>query len=333
MSEFTENLVLTEESIVERKMITLSECFVKQLCCKQDIVAILTLEDEEGYIKKSGDLPIEVISVWDGHGHNIVTETIREFNLYEHFNKINPAESMQKTIDEQIIIKKESIEKIKYVTGTSYKKYLKTKITEQNISSSGSTLSFAKIYRNIETKQMTIIAEWLGDSPIIVFINNELVFVSEIHNAFNEKEIERLKTKKVLSGIEDSIYGFKLIDEERIINRPSKYILFNTGNQLACTRSLGHNRITGIETQKHIIECSTDDEVKILIFSDGVGDMLLMDIDIEKLKIYSAEELVNLAEKRWKQTWFYGKTGDIKTSFELNGYDDCSCVVWCQKKQ
>ena len=95
------------------------------------------------------------------------------------------------------------------------------------------------------------------------------------------------------------------------------------------TRSLGHHRITGIQTQKHFIECSTDDEIKIVMFSDGVGDVLNMDLDIEKLKYFSAEEIVDLAEKRWKQVWNYnGKN----LKFPSNGYDDCCCSVWQNKK-
>ena len=97
------------------------------------------------------------------------------------------------------------------------------------------------------------------------------------------------------------------------------------------TRSLGHN-FTDIEPQKHFIECSTDDEVKVIIISDGIGDMLCMDSDIEILNKYSAEELVNFAEARWKQEWYWNETSNTKIKFPINGYDDCSCSVWWHKK-
>jgi serine/threonine protein phosphatase PrpC len=203
--------------------------------------------------------------------------------------------------------------------------------TKKEIYNSGSTLSFAKIYRNLKTKKIKIKIEWLGDSPILVFINNELIFESQLHNATNETEIQRLKNKGVFVNIKEVSYGFEVLSEDRIISKDSKYILFKNKDLLAMSRSLGHDRITGVETQKHIIECNTDDEVKVIIFSDGVGDMLNMGLDLDKLKKYSAEEIVELAEKRWKQEWFYGKEGNIKEYFEKNDYDDCCCAIWWQK--
>jgi hypothetical protein len=96
---------------------------------------------------------------------------------------------------------------------------------------------------------------------------------------------------------------------------------------LACTRSLGHNRITGIETQKVVIDCSIEDEIKVIISSDGVGDMLNLNYDMERLKTFNAYEIVKFAEQRWKQPWIYGTT-----QIEMDKYDDCSCCVWWQKK-
>jgi serine/threonine protein phosphatase PrpC len=179
---------------------------------------------------------------------------------------------------------------------------------------------------------MKIVAEWLGDSPILVFVNGDLVFRSEAHSATNEKEIERLLQKKIISGVENATTGFKLISEDNIEINLGKYISYARGQySLAMTRSLGHNRLLGdVDTQKHVIECSTFDEVKVIAFSDGVGDILHMDSDMEKLKILSAEEIVELAERRWKQEWNIGST---KTKFPTNGYDDCCCSMWWQIKK
>jgi hypothetical protein len=57
--------------------------------------------------------------------------------------------------------------------------------------------------------------------------------------------------------------------------------------------------------------------------------MINLDIDLEKLKTYSAKELVDFAEKRWKKVWNYDSR---KISFPRYGYDDCSCSIWYQKK-
>jgi serine/threonine protein phosphatase PrpC len=306
----------------------ISECSERQLASKQDIAAVLTLEQDIS-IKEDGDQPVDVIAVMDGHGHNVSVEIIRQENLYEHFATSDPAESLQQALDIKIPIKKAQKDSIPYVSGTSYRDFTRNKITNSDINGSGATLSFAKIYRNTITKKIKIVAEWLGDSPILVFINGELVFQSEIHHASNVSETERLKEKGVLSHLEDSKFGFKVLGEKTIASNPGKYVLFNNNTPLAITRSLGHCRITGIETQKETIECSTDDEVKVVIFSDGVGDVLHLDTDIEKIKTYSADEIVDLAENRWKQEWDYN---DKKTKFPSNGYDDCCCAIWCNKK-
>ena len=305
-----------------------AECSERQIGSKQDIAAVLTLEQDES-TKEDGDQPVEVIAVMDGHGHNVSVEIIREENLHDHFATSDPAESLQQALDIKIPIKREEKNRVKYVNGTSYHDFLRNRIAYADIKASGATLSFAKIYRNTNTKKIKIVAEWLGDSPILVFINGELVFQSEIHHSSSISEIERLKEKGVLSKVEQADTGFKVLDEHTIERNPGKYVLFNNELSLAVTRSLGHQRITGIETQKHTIECSTDDEVKLVMFSDGVGDVLAMETDIEKLKIYSAEEIVDLAEKRWKQVWNYnGK----KIQFPSNGYDDCCCAIWYNKK-
>ena len=56
MTEFTTNQILMEMNII-------SECSEKQLCSKQDAAALLSIEQEEGWIKESGDQPIDIIAV------------------------------------------------------------------------------------------------------------------------------------------------------------------------------------------------------------------------------------------------------------------------------
>jgi serine/threonine protein phosphatase PrpC len=193
---------------------------------------------------------------------------IREFNLEEHFKKAEPVESIQQAIDKNINERPFPIDEI-------------------IVHRSGSTISFAKIFRNIMTKKMLIHMEWLGDSPILVFVNGEILFSSEIHSPSNQREIDILKKRGIPFRILDTDFGFKILDEERIGNNPGKYVIFDEKIQLAFTRSLGHGRIAYSESQKHIIECNIEDEVKVLIFSDGVGDILNMNMDVERLKTFS----------------------------------------------
>lgn len=299
-----------EKTIVDMKKNM--ECYEKQLSSKQDYASVFTLEQQEG---ENGNLPTDVIVVFDGHGHNIVIDIIRNENLLEHFAKTEPTESIQCVIDEKRKIKYSSNKFMFYETRRS-----------------GATCSFAKIYRNEITKKIKIVAEWVGDSPILIFVNGELVFHSEPHSWSNEAEIERLKEKGVFANFSNTSGGFYTISSNRLVLKPGKYVNFTDDTKYAITRSLGHNRITGVVTQKHIIECSIEDEVKVIAFSDGVDDVIHMDSDMETLKKYSAKEIVDLAESRWKQIWYVGETGYTRTIFETDGYDDCCCAVWEQKK-
>jgi serine/threonine protein phosphatase PrpC len=317
--------------ITNQKMTIMSENAERQLFSKQDIAAILTIDEEDGQIKEYGDQPIDIIAVWDGHGPNLVIDIIREQNLEKHFATLNPAESLQRTIDYEINKKKEE-SNIKNKNDINYFKENKNKITDKIIYLSGSTFSFAKIYRNTYTNKIKIVAEWMGDSPILIFVNDKLIFKSENHEPSNERELQRLQEKGISYVVKKSMNGFIVTDEETIEKKQGKYIIFNNKDNdvsFAMTRSLGHNRITSIDTQKKIIECSTNDEIKIIIFSDGVGDILNMDIDLEKMKTYSAEEIVEFAKNRWRQPWYYNNK---KITFPNNGIDDCCCAVWWQKK-
>ena len=297
--------------------------FAAQIGANQDIVVSMSIDVEDKYSTS------DVIAVLDGHGPDLVTNIIREEkNLHKYFAMENPAESLQQLIESKIPEKKEISDKNKwlYSSGIPYKKYNYNKVNDKCIFRSGATLSFAKINRNTFTEKLQIILEWLGDSPIFVFKNGDLIFNAELHNANNPSECERLRNMGVLKFVEEGNYGFEIIHDNILKKKQSKYVYFTNDEGFACTRSLGHNRVTGIETQKHIIEANTNDDLKIIVCSDGVGDMININFDMEKLKTFTAHEIINLVENRWKQVW-----NDGTKKFKLASYDDCSCGVWWQK--
>jgi len=309
---------MTEFSSENPTMLIQMDTHVEQIGAGQDIALSMTIDDTD------------IIAILDGHGPDIVTDIIREEkNIENHFKQQDPAVSLQQLIESKIAEKKQQQAKIfwKYNCGISYKQYLKNQINDKNIRRSGSTLSFAKIKRNMEINRTQIHLEWLGDSPIMVFINGELVFNAIMHHSTNQSECDRLRALGVLKSIKEGYYGLEIVDENTIEKKIGKYVYFTNNEGLACTRSLGHNRITGIETQKVVIDCSIEDEIKVIISSDGVGDMLNLNYDMERLKTFNAYEIVKFAEQRWKQPWIYGKT-----QIEMDKYDDCSCCVWWQKK-
>jgi serine/threonine protein phosphatase PrpC len=302
---------------------------IKQLCKKQDFVVYSTIENKEGVTKEDGDLPIVVLAVMDGHGSDIVPKIIRELDIENHFQKLDTPSSIQESILASCKKMKEESDNLEFIPGkmkySNY--YLKKQILNNHLETSGTTYSAAYLHRNEKTGILKIVSEWVGDSPIFIFVNGELVFKSSGHHTNNEKEVELMIQKGFISGVENGGGGFELISEDEIISKSGKYTISRV--PLACTRSLGHNGLVCTEADRVTITAKMTDEVSIIVCSDGVGDMLHMDYDIEKLKTYSAVQLVDFAEKRWKQVWKYkGKT----TTFPSNGYDDCCAAVWCQKK-
>lgn len=313
------------------KMSILMDTSVKQLCSQQDAVVCLTIDGKEGVPQEAGDLPIDILSVMDGHGKDIVPNIVKGLDFEYHFKQRNTANSMQEAIISKCNeMKAESDKKSWNPSEMSYKEYAAKRVSRETLIRSGTTYSAAYMQRNETTGVLKVVLEWVGDSPIFVFVNGEKVFEAITHHANNEQELALMKAKGFITGIEKSDVGFKVISHDTIVNEPGKYAILKGGNgsQLACTRSLGHNGITCTEAETATIIAKMTDEVKVIVMSDGVGDMLHMQTDMEKLKTYSAEELVDLAETRWKQTWNYHGS---KTQFSENGYDDCSAAVWWQK--
>jgi serine/threonine protein phosphatase PrpC len=314
------------------QMTILMETSVKQLCSKQDVVVCLTIDEKEGVPMEAGDLSVDVISVLDGHGKNLVPDIVRELDFEHHFKQRITPESMQEAIISKCNEKKAESDKQTWKPSEmSYKEYASTRVSRDTINRSGTTYSAAYMHRNELSGIMKIVLEWVGDSPIFVFVNGEKVFEAVTHHANNQHDIDLMKAKGFIRGVEKSIFGFKVIADDTIVSDPGNYAIIKADNsQLACTRSLGHNGNMCIEAETATIIAKMTDEVKVIVMSDGVGDMLCMQTDMEKLKTYSAQELVDLAETRWKQTWKYNGT---TTMFSANGYDDCSVAVWWQKNQ
>ena len=312
------------------QMSILMETSDKQLCSKQDVVVCLTIDEKEGVPMEAGDLPIDVVSVMDGHGKNLVPNIVRSLDFEHHFKQRITPESMQAAIISKCYEMKAESDKQTWIPSQmSYKEYAAKKVSKETIIRSGSTYSAAYMHRNESTGNLKIVLEWVGDSPIFVFVNGEKVFEAVTHHASNERDVDLMKVKGFITDVEKADTGFEVIGADMIVSRPGNYAIVKAdGTQLACTRSLGHNGHMCIEADTATIEAKMTDEVKVIVMSDGVGDMLHMQTDMEKLKTYSAQELVDLAETRWKQTWKYNES---TTRFPANGYDDCSVAVWWQK--
>jgi len=74
-----------------------------------------------------------------------------------------------------------------------------------------------------------------------------------------------------------------------------------------------------------VVPLETGDKYRIVMFSDGFGNMFLESYqeDMDNLKTKTAEELVDIGETRWKKQWSYKRSpADETVVLSYEGYDD-----------
>jgi len=204
----------------------------------------------------------------------------------------------------------------------------------------------------------------VGDSSARVFVNKKLVYKNELHKIDSEKEVKRLFDQKIKYTFHSGISP-RILDESHLIMERSNTVTFYRGISnfgLSLTQSIGHHNMTGFDPERKTIEFNDEDEVQIVIGSDGVFDVVCNEIDNPFLaNVEEAEELVDFAEARWKQQWLNSITQEARNNYmknlrdrkkmeslvEFKGadgkvyyeyestvfpeYDDISCVVWTQR--
>ena len=203
--------------------------------------------------------------------------------------------------------------------------------TDVSLYNSGSTMNFT----TIEIEDDIIVTNYnAGDSECIIFVNGQLVFESVPHTLNKPGERDRLRPFlaefKPITGAWSPIP----LSAIRMTVHRSDICNYKTGESLVPTMALGHNNMTDFIPDVHTMRFKPTDHVRIVSGSDGFWGMIVKDLDIEELKHFTLEQLVDFAEKRWKQEWEY--VGDIKkpdkyeiTSFP--GYDDITVCIWDNK--
>lgn len=196
--------------------------------------------------------------------------------------------------------------------------------------SSGAT---AVIVKRFATRVECICA---GDSRFIVFENQSLVYASTPHNATNPSERSRVAA---LGATFDNSTEIQLTSETTMTLKPSLYTVFRPlhpaqGRQLlAPTQSLGHNSKTGFAPEYYRFDVVEGTRHRILVGSDGLFDMLLLDHapDLQKLAdpTLLAQDICNWAKSRWLQTWHgHFPDGARETfSFRKEQCDDISVAI------
>jgi serine/threonine protein phosphatase PrpC len=194
---------------------------------------------------------------------------------------------------------------------------------------SGSTMNFT----TIEEKEDSIFVTNYnaGDSECIIFVNDELVFESVSHTLNKPGERERIMPLlSEFKPIRPDWSPIPLSPTRMTVHR-SDICNFKVGESIVPTMSLGHNNMTGFEPDIVKMQFKSTDHVRIMSGSDGFWGMIVKEIDRELLKTLQFYQLMELAEKRWKQEWEYAgdpkKPDDIiKTVFP--GYDDITLCIW-----
>lgn len=154
---------------------------------------------------------------------------------------------------------------------------------------SGSTFTFARIIDNkIEIYNC-------GDSRTVFYLNGELKYQTPDHTFKNPDEV--LRTKQYVDFIRDEKAPFP-ISETHVEHVSSPVGHFRTGEAIVPSQSLGHNNMTGLAPSYYTCEFNPlVDKVRIVCGSDGFWDML------PDASTGTALQLVDLAEKRWRQQW------------------------------
>ena len=189
---------------------------------------------------------------------------------------------------------------------------------------SGSTMNSVKMFvERIE-------CENVGDSTTIVILNGNIVYQNKCHSYLLDEEQVRLNNQGYSKpGVTPVVSS----DATVITLEPSPVFVFtniisdligrDTELTLVPTQSIGHRGATGCVPDKIRINYNPlIDEVICLIMSDGISDMMNFTEnknDIEYLMTHTCDEVISLAEARWKQAWMF--EGRL-TSFPKNGYDD-----------
>jgi len=231
----------------------------------------------------------DMIEVYDGHGSDECIDCIRLSNTSDVINNSNTPE-----LDLESIIQ----QKHPFIPHGS-----------------GSTFSCVKIYEDhIECRS-------IGDSEIWVFINGNIVYKSENHNWSNEKEQLRIKhltqVNQIFKPFVLSPISITMVETNCVQWKYCREFL-----NLVPTQSLGHRGITGLEPSVHIIDIQLNDEITVIIGSDGLWDMIC-EADIQFLSTCSsAEELCKFAEDRWKQEWNYINDIAFPDVMEKTSFDD-----------
>ena len=264
--------------------------------------------------------------ICSGEGYNYECEYIKWILVLDGHGT-NKCIDFLKTYEWNDIVLREK-EPLKYIRT----QFVKFRQIGYDFSRSGSTFSLVEIYKN------KIRCTNIGDSQTAVFKNNELVYINKKHNLQNELERNRVKYKLDQNNPSIKYEQHTIIEENQLYFFDiDYYAVFMNGLTLTVTQALGHNNyldcIPEIQTiYYNNINDNNDnnDKIKIVIGSDGFWDMISLEKkrfnDIQDLLTLNSQELSEIVEKRWKQTWNCTHLGETH-AVNFSNIDDISVGI------
>lgn len=305
------NLYDLKYTIVENNSIT-QEIETKQIgTTKQDHAAHGSYKTDTGTTFWT--------AIFDGHGSDLAIDLIRNADLNEIMKTNRPYDLLHRLINDD---------------SEPIRERLRT----------GSTMIYVKATVD-SSPHIKIEIVNIGDSNAVLYLNGEPIFINELHTYKNGEEILRLITEKRLdprNPIVYRTYGFESFHPDKLITKPAAYIRFydsvtNMPYELTPSQSLGHNDICGLAPTITHFRFRPKDTIRIVLFSDGVGDVLPIRSLCSGVNLSfmanakDTSEILEAAHKQWQKSWIsYGETNFcefILNSFEDDGYDDCSCAI------
>ena len=267
----------------------------RQLGSKQDHI----IQSHNNIDPVTGKL-FSMIEIYDGHGENDCIECLRTNNTTEII--VNCPFAPELALEMMLKQKK------------PYMLY-----------QSGSTFSCIKIFDTWIDCRST------GDSEIWCFINGKCIYKSPNHIWSNLEEQSRI------SHLVEPIVSYKpeLMSANLITMAKSSCVRWKACPiplQLVPTQSLGHCNITGLCPAVKRINFNLEDDVRVIIGSDGLWDMIRPFEDNEILCMCTdADELCRFAEARWKQEWDFIEDMKFPDKIEqtvFDAFDDISVGIY-----
>jgi serine/threonine protein phosphatase PrpC len=257
-------------------------------------------------------------ALFDGHGTDAAIDLIRRTDLNPIMKRANPYEELQQLIDLDHLCPR----------------------VEQRLKT-GATMVYVKATPNRQHIDIEIVN--IGDSTAILFLDDEPIYINELHNYTNGREMVRLMSERLVDITEpivNKLSGFEVITPTAVMVRKGTYIRFlSKGHNydLAPSQCLGHNRITGLNPDITHFSVDINKKVRVLLFSDGVDDIMPVRSPCAGPNISfmtrakDTGAILEEAHKRWAKEWItYKGTNFVHSTLESfgdNGYDDCSCAL------